>query len=303
MADAYFSAADMPAHPAARPGYGKRSAPDQAPRTSADFTHLPPREAHIAGFIDRLHDGADISVKLLASCLPYGQQAMRTALNNLQAAGHLRRGREHVVGSGSARWVTRTWFSRTARDDAWWTKFLRGDVPEDEPPRARGEGPTRNRAYILLAALGRTAPTLALSATECTTLTPLTEAWFTRGADESTVLHALTTGLPTPVHSPAALVRSRLTSKLPPEPAPRPPLRVVECTTCGDPGRPEDIRGGRCGMCRGTTHSPANPALPPALTADTVRARADRIRTAMRAEIPGTPPRSRAPYDPRHAYS
>ncbi|MEU6847704.1 hypothetical protein ABZ930_38175 [Streptomyces sp. NPDC046716] len=298
MADAHFSAARVPAHPAARPGYGKRSAPDQHPRTNADFTHLPPREAHIAGFIDRLHDGADISVKLLASCLPYGQQAMRTALNNLQAAGHLRRGREHLVGSGSARWVTRSWFSRTARDDAWWTRFLRGDVPDDVP---KPQPPTRNRAYILLAALGRTAPTLALSAKECTELGPLTETWFARGADEPAIVHALTTGLPNPVHSPAALVRSRLTAKLPPEPAPRPPLRVLECATCGDPGRPEGIEAGRCGMCRGTTRPPSRTAGPPTLTAETVHARAARIRSAMREEPSTVPPRSRVPYDPRPA--
>ena len=125
----------------ANPGYGKRSAPDQLPRTAHDFAHLPPREAAIAAYIDRLPNGADISVKTLAKTLPYGQCALRTALNNLQRAGHLRRGREHLADSGSPRWITRTWFSRTARDDDWWAAFTRGDVPQEQEPQRTGAGP------------------------------------------------------------------------------------------------------------------------------------------------------------------
>ncbi|MDC0772554.1 hypothetical protein [Streptomyces sp. HD] len=57
MADAQFSAASLPArvspHPMANPGYGKRSAPDQRPRTAHDFAALPPREAAIAAYVDR----------------------------------------------------------------------------------------------------------------------------------------------------------------------------------------------------------------------------------------------------------
>src|SRR2546423_1840526 len=98
MADAKPSATFLPAHasphPMANPGYGKRSAPDQLPRTAPDFAPPPPREAAIAAYLDRLPDGADISVKTLAKTLDYGQCALRTALNNLQRAGHLRRGRE-----------------------------------------------------------------------------------------------------------------------------------------------------------------------------------------------------------------
>lgn len=161
MAEAKFSAADLPAHataphPMANPGYGKRDAPDQRPRTNHDFAHLPPREAAVAAYIDRLPGGADISVKTLAKHLPYGQCALRTALNNLRRAGHLRRGREHLTGTGSQLWITRTWFTRTARDDDWWTAFTRGDVPQEqaEEPHRR---PTRSRAFILLAALGRSA--------------------------------------------------------------------------------------------------------------------------------------------------
>lgn len=43
-----------------------------------------------------------------AKQLPYGQCALRTDLNHLQRAGHLRRGREMLAAdSGSAHWITR----------------------------------------------------------------------------------------------------------------------------------------------------------------------------------------------------
>ena len=290
MAAAKLSAASLPAHasphPMANPGYGKRSAPDQQPRTNHDFAHLPPREAAIAAYVDRLPDGADISVKTLAKQLPYGQCALRTALNNLQRAGHLRRGREHLTSaSGVAHWITRSWFSRTARDDAWWAAFTRGDVPKEPPP----DGPprrTRSRAHILLAALGREAPALSLSAADCAALAPLVAEWYARGATDADVLRALTTGLPTPVHHPAALVRNRLTTKLPPEPAPtRPPLRILECAKCGVPGRPEALPGGICGACRGE-RAPTPLASPQALI---VQARAAAIRAEMSQRRQRTP--------------
>ncbi|MGI5195993.1 hypothetical protein ACQEVY_20450 [Streptomyces sp. CA-288835] len=285
MADANLSGTFLPAHasphPMANPGYGKLSAPDQLPRTAHDFAHLPPREAAIAAYIDRLPNGADISVKTLAKTLPYGQCALRTALNNLQQAGHLRRGREHLAGSGSPRWITRTWFSRTARDDEWWAAFTRGDVPQEQEPSADRRGPTRSRAYILLAALGRATPVLSLSAKACADLAPLLTEWFARGATDEHVLQALTAGLPALVHSPAALVRNRLTTKLPPEPTPaaaRPPLRVLECAKCGTPGRPEALPGGICGPCRGEAAPPC-PSMP--LTSTAVHAHAAAARAAM----------------------
>lgn len=273
MADTQLSAAPRPAHvppptshPMASPGYGKRSTPGQLPRTATDFAHLPPREAAVAAFIDRLPDGTDMSVKALAKLLPYGQCALRTALRHIQTAGHLRRGREHLTGSGSARWVTRTWFSRTARGNDWWAAFSSGavpdeaathDVPDEADPRQRpstqAPAPTRSRAFILLAALGRTVPAMSLSAADCVALEPLAATWFERGATEKDVLNALTAGLPVPVHHAASLARSRLTSKLPPEPirVPRPALRVLECAKCGAPGRPEALLDGECAPCRG----------------------------------------------------
>lgn len=281
MADSKLSPALAPAHvtphPMANPGYGKRSAPDQHPRCDDDFAHLPPREAAIAEYVDRLPDGADISVKTLAKTLPYGQCALRTALNRLQRAGHLRRGRERLESdSGGTRWITRSWWSRTARDDVWWTAFTRGDVPEEPAERP---GPTRSRAHILLAALGRTAPVLSLSAADCAALAPLLAEWFARGATDEAVLHALTAGLPTPVHHPASLVRRRLIDKLPPEPVPRPaPRRILECAECGVPGRPEALPGGVCGGCRGE-RTPTRPNAP--LPRSAVQVHAAEIRAAM----------------------
>ncbi|MEV5941646.1 hypothetical protein [Streptomyces sp. NPDC051994] len=300
MADSHFSAAPSAAHadphPMASPGYGKRSTPGQLPRSNDDFRRLPPREAAVAAYVDRLPEGADISVKTLAKVLPYGQCALRTALQHLVRAGHLRRGREHVRGSASARWVTRTWFSRTARDDAWWAEFTRGCVddasPSPPPPSAptptatatatatATQPPTRSRAFTLLAALGRTAPALSLSARDCADLEPLAAVWFERGATEQEVLRALTAGLPSPVYSAAAITRTRLISKLPPERAPAPPaLRVLECAKCGAPGRPEALPGGECAPCRGDC-APRPPGT--ALPTEKVRAHAAEARTAAR---------------------
>ncbi|MGI5259617.1 hypothetical protein [Streptomyces angustmyceticus] len=154
-------------HPSARPGYGKRAAPAQRPSRPGDFAHLPRREASIAAYLDRLPEGADISVKTLAKVLPdYGQCALRTALRRLSEAGHLRRVTEtHMSDGGSPLWVTRTYFSRTPRDDAWWMALCAGNVPSaDEdgsaphpPPVSAPPPPPTHRARRIRKP--RTAPT------------------------------------------------------------------------------------------------------------------------------------------------
>ncbi|MEU8563930.1 MarR family transcriptional regulator [Streptomyces cyaneofuscatus] len=145
----------------ANPGYGKRSALDQRPRTPQDFALLPMRERYVAGFIDHLPEGAAMSVKQLAKQLPlYGQQAVSTALTALSVAGHLRRVRCPVGAGDEMRWVFRTFWSRTARDNEWWTAYLATEtateaagpepgaatppppwVPDEEPPPAAPEEP------------------------------------------------------------------------------------------------------------------------------------------------------------------
>ncbi|MFI8354325.1 MarR family transcriptional regulator [Streptomyces cyaneofuscatus] len=112
-------------YPMAKPGYGKRSAPGQPERTPRDFGVLPVRERYVAAFVDHLPEGAAMSVKELAKQLPlYGQQAISSALTALSVAGHLRRVRCAVGAGDETRWVFRTFWSRTAHDNEWWTTYL-----------------------------------------------------------------------------------------------------------------------------------------------------------------------------------
>lgn len=110
----------------AQTGYGKRAVPGQHPAHSDDFASLPLRERYIAAFVERLPEGAVMSVKALAKQIPlYGQQAVASAMTALSVAGHLRRVRCAVVdGQGQVRWVFRTFWSRTARDNEWWGNLL-----------------------------------------------------------------------------------------------------------------------------------------------------------------------------------
>ncbi|MFJ4842825.1 MarR family transcriptional regulator [Streptomyces sp. NPDC088746] len=250
----------------ARPGYGKRTAPDQrAPRTD-DFALMPERERHIAGYVDRLPDGAAMDIKSLAKSLPlYGQMAVSSALKALGVAGHLRRVRCLAGEGDQVRWVSRTYWSRTARDNEWWHTFLATEsscsAPEaaSTPPPPGDTAPTAplaitpptppapapaspavpaqrtakapaaatSPAYLALAQLGRLDTRLALSAADCRALEPLAATWFARGVDADYLTQALTAGLPAQVGSPVGLVRRRLTDKLPPHAAPSPAATVT----------------------------------------------------------------------------
>ena len=247
-------------YPKASPGYGKRAVPDQCPPRADDFAFLPVRERYIAGYVDTLPDGAAMSIKSLAKCQPlYGQMAVGSALRALAVAGHLRQVRCAVGDGESIRWVTRTFWSRTARDNEWWTAFLAAEesrcapqpavapvgppppwVPAEPAATDAVEGPAEpapsapvlpqqragqsrgaSPAFLALAELGRTDARLALSAADCAVLEQLAAEWFARGVDADYLTRALTAGLPEAVDSPVGFVRRRLRDKLPPDlPAP-----------------------------------------------------------------------------------
>lgn len=293
-----------PPYARAHPGYGKRTAPDQGPPRADDFALLPERERYVAGYVDRLPDGGAMDVKSLAKSLPlYGQMAVGSALRALGVAGHLRRVRCQVVGEGGqSRWVTRTFWSRTAHDSEWWETFTRTgagaaagtaaaraeEAEPVEPPQPASASPTPpvvpaqrtaaatspaapSPAYLALARLGRTDPRLALSAADCTALEGLASAWLDRGVNTDYLTRALTAGLPDQVGSPIGLVRRRLTDKIPPRlpeaptttPPDAPVRRVMmECTECGVPGPSEALPDGLCRPCR--TPAPDTPVEVPA---------------------------------------
>ncbi|MEU7300670.1 hypothetical protein [Streptomyces sp. NPDC007206] len=259
------------AHPTANPGYGKRTVPAEPGAASpgpADFSHLPAREAYIAEFIDRLPDGAAMDIKSLAKVLPlYGQQAVRSALSALSRAGHLHRARGlAATGESGPRWVFRTYWSRTARDDAWWAAFLGAGetpaasssvapvnptpdhttpstdapaVPTPATPPSAAPAPTEphTTAYHLLARLGSHEPRLALSAADCEALADLVIPWLERGASTVSLVQALTTGLPDTVHAPRGFVARRLRDKLPPQALPTPAPAASGEALSDRPGR------------------------------------------------------------------
>ncbi|MDF6018824.1 MarR family transcriptional regulator [Streptomyces sp. JH34] len=261
MATQHLSSAP-PAPAASRPyrkahtGYGKQTVPAQGPARTGAFALLPERERYVAAYVDHLPDGAAMDIKSLAKDLPlYGQMAIGTALRALAVAGHLRRVRCRVEGDGQCRWVTLTYWSRTAHDNEWWAARLAAEAtaaPEQAtapsaesaavPQQRTAEANTTARpaptpptppeadpgadaqpastapspAYRALAELGRREPRLALSAADCAALEPLAAAWFARGVSPEYLTSALLAGLPEPIGSPVGLMRRRLTDKMPP---------------------------------------------------------------------------------------
>ncbi|WP_405899633.1 MarR family transcriptional regulator [Streptomyces sp. NBC_00727] len=288
-------------YPKASPGYGKRAIPNQRQPRADDFAFLPERERYIAGYVDTLPDGAAMHIKSLAKCQPlYGQMAVGSALRALAVAGHLRQVRCAVGDGEGIRWVTRTFWSRTARDNEWWTTFLAAeethcapqppvgppppwgpaepaateapDAPEPPAPAApalpqqRAQAPQApSPAYLALAELGRTDPRLALSAADCAALEELAAQWFARGADANYLTHALAAGLPEAVDSPVGFVRRRLVNKLPPNlPAPVPQAAPVRhlMIECADCRTPGPPEVFRDGLCGPCLRSTHGPAIP-----------------------------------------
>ncbi|MFE7460599.1 MarR family transcriptional regulator [Streptomyces sp. NPDC012600] len=200
-------------YPKAKPGYGKRSTPAQAPATGAEFALLPARERYVAGFVDHLPDGSAMDIKTLAKQLPlYGQQAISSALTALSVAGHLRRVRRPAGEGDQVRWAFRTFWSRTARDNEWWNTFLATQDTGTPPAPAQEPGPEREADHPDQQEAQTPTPT-----------PPQTQAKTPNPTPESTPTPAPAVSAPP---SPAYLALAQLGLR-----EPRLPLSAVDCET------------------------------------------------------------------------
>ncbi|MEU9846093.1 hypothetical protein [Streptomyces sp. NPDC047985] len=111
-------------------------------------------------------------------------------------------------------------------------------------------------------------PRLRLGAVEALALAPLVSAWLDRGYGQRDLAGALLGGLPARIHSASALLRNRLSRKLPPPPEPsipahpmpepRPGSGLPRWAECDDCRRPIPDNG-LCRDCAASADGPGGP--------------------------------------------
>ncbi|WP_329176336.1 hypothetical protein [Streptomyces sp. NBC_01477] len=155
-----------------------------------------------------------------------------------------------------------------------------GEVGRAKPPETdpASDSPTGEAVATLFRVL-RPEPRLRLGTVEALALAPLVSEWLERGYGPRDLSEALLGGLPAQVHSAAAILRDRLTRKLPPAPEPVVPAKPRwsgECATCARPVPHQGI----CRACAGLADKPDETAARASVAA---RGRA-RVRAALRAD-------------------
>lgn len=123
---------------------------------------------------------------------------------------------------------------------------VKTDPPPSQPSRSPAPEPPPHplaeRGARALAAVSHTERRLRLTGRDVRALAPLAAEWLLRGASTNDLVDALVNGLPEPVHHPAALIRDRLTRKMPEAPRIRPPRAPapVPAPVAPAPVRPDD---------------------------------------------------------------
>ncbi|ACU77410.1 conserved hypothetical protein [Catenulispora acidiphila DSM 44928] len=228
----------------------------------------------LLAYLLSLPDGAREDVKTLANKSVEGRGVITRALNELESRGYMTRaktrdddGRIHTQvevfadRGGASRPVVPAPVSpgtgtpgggksgikteETGVEDSLPPQVPLTDPVADTSASGRAGGEL-SRALSLLVQVAKDEPRLHLAAGEAGELAALVDRWLARGATPGHVTSALTSGLPPRVHQAAALVRHRLTAKMPPERS-KQALGVTwhECAECRVPMRAE----GLCGDC------------------------------------------------------
>ncbi|MBB4928434.1 hypothetical protein [Kitasatospora kifunensis] len=159
-------------------------------------------------------------------------------------------------------------------------------APVQQPP-AVPDGQIREAVATLFRVI-RPEPRLRLGEAEALVLAPLVAQWMERGSTAGDLAQAMLPGLPSPLHSPVGVLRSRLERKMPPEAPERPPpARYAECAKCHDPVP----RPGICGACAGVGPRRVEVVDGAAVAAEG----ASRVRAAMNAARSRSDSRCRVP--------
>ncbi|WP_327677420.1 hypothetical protein [Kitasatospora sp. NBC_00458] len=227
-------------------------------------------------------DGWREDGRQMADSSPQGRGTLRRALKELTDAGYYRvhrvrrpdgtiRSEAHVfdtpqLGPSPCAAHPVAGERSTGRADA---PPVKNPVQEPALPAGLPDEQTRTAVAALFRAI-RPEPRLRLGLAEAQTLAPLVTRWLDGGSTATDLAHALLPGLPSPLHSPAALIRSRLRRKLPPPRAEGPPASYAECARCHDPVP----RPGICRPCAGLVPRTPAAAVPAAASTGAARARA-----------------------------
>ncbi|MEU0739164.1 helix-turn-helix domain-containing protein [Streptomyces sp. NPDC006134] len=233
----------------------------------------------LAVHIQSLPAGTTVGIKALAAKFPEGEIRIAAALRELEAHGYLARTKERLrsgrvvtrtvsynhpraaVSANHPRAVVSANHPRAVVSANHPRAAVSAAAPEpqaEKPPAVAPAPPADRTAADLLVRLRTHDSRLLLTERDVRRLAPAVSAWLERGVPATAVLRTLTTGLPQdPIRHPAALLRHRLTTDLPPHlpaapaPASEPRRRPDPLQTCDGCDRAfRAPRPGRCRDCR-----------------------------------------------------
>ncbi|WP_441248601.1 hypothetical protein [Kitasatospora sp. McL0602] len=205
-------------------------------------------------------DGRREDGRSMADTSPQGRGAIRKALKELTEAGYYRVDRIRLP-DGTIRSEAHAYDTPQRPDLPDVPRPTPGDAttghPDTPPVKNPAEEPTlpaqqtqhAREAMATLFRVIRPEPRLHLGEAEALKLAPLVTQWLERGSNITQLTQALLPGLPATVHSPAAVLRHRLTHKMPPTHSPEQPptAQRFECAECHDPVP----QAGICRPCAG----------------------------------------------------
>ncbi|MER6102442.1 helix-turn-helix domain-containing protein [Streptomyces sp. NPDC001832] len=221
------------------------------------------------------------TVEGITSRVPNGRRSVSNAMNELIAAGYVRRSR--IQDPETGRWVTITTVSDSPTDHMPTvgapTGQAVGGYPKGKDPQEKTSSPEPAQqqqpegceagsneegeespqetnphatAVSALGRLGSVEPRLKLSLSEVTRLAPKAAQWLSDGISEPQMIKALSRALPVSITSAAALVTYRLKNNRPDEeiaPAPMPePVNASCCQQCEAPF-PAGVEMDLCRRC------------------------------------------------------